>query len=216
MPISRDRILFEDPHFLAVNKLAGELAVRGAGALQKLPLLDFLKKQYPGLRPVNRLDFETSGVMLFARSKDALERAIATPMEKRYRALVAGRLERREGDIRFALPARTQGTIPAHTHYRVLEQFGNSALVEATIATGRHHQIRQHFAKIGHPLALDHVYGDKKFNNVFTQEFGYRRFFLHAASLSFEHPLTHESVSIRAPLPKAFEDLLRRLRILTA
>src|SRR3989338_10334133 len=75
--MSADRILYQDEHFLAVHKLSGELVVRGKGPVGKLPLLDFLKKDFPGLRPVNRLDFETSGVVLFARSKKALEMALS-------------------------------------------------------------------------------------------------------------------------------------------
>lgn len=221
MPISRDRILFEDPHFLAVHKLPGELVVKGAGALGKLPLLDFLRKDYPGLRPLQRLDFETSGVVLFARTKAAFDAAVPvhrgadaeTSWVKTYRAIVAGRVKKEHGEVAIPLPARSgKGTVPSLTRYRVLERFMNSTYVEAQIETGRHHQIRRHFARIGHALAADLVYGDRKFNRVFIQELKYKRFFLHAFSLEFTHPFTHEQVRIEAPMPRAFEAVLVKLR----
>lgn len=217
MSLSRDRLLFEDDWFLAVNKLSRELVVRGSGAVGRLPLLDFLKREFPGLRPVHRLDFETSGVVLFARTKAALAAAMAQQKAgawtKVYRALVAGRLKADQGMISKSLPARTgEAEVAAQTAYRVLERFVGSSLVEAEIATGRHHQIRRHFALIGHPLVLDHVYGDAKFNRTFTQEFGYRHFFLHASSLSFAHPFTGDEVRIEAPLPRVFEEVVGRLR----
>jgi RluA family pseudouridine synthase len=220
MPIDRRRLLFEDPHFLAVQKLSGELVVKGAGRVDKLPLLDFLRKEYPGLRPLQRLDFETSGVVLFARTKEAFERAVPThqreedvPWTKTYRALVAGRVKSDQGEISTPLPARSgKGTVPALTRYRVLERFVNSTYVEAKIETGRHHQIRRHFAKIGHPLCADLVYGDRKFNRIFIQELHYKKFFLHAFSLEFIHPLTKEKIRIEAPMPTSFEAVLKKLR----
>jgi len=69
MPIARDRILYEDEYLLAVNKLSGELVVKGSGKTEKLPLFDFLKKEYPGLRALHRLDFETSGVIILLGRK---------------------------------------------------------------------------------------------------------------------------------------------------
>lgn len=222
MSISAERILFRDDHFLAVNKLAGELVVKGSGRVDKLPLLDFLRKSYPGLRPLNRLDFETSGIVLFARTKAAFEAAMAAMKErteedlswvKTYRALVAGRMKKDRGEITFRLPARSgKGDVDAKTTYRVLERFANSSVVEAVIETGRHHQIRKHFAKIGHPLVLDQLYGDPKFNRVFTRELHYHRFFLHSCGLTFTHPITQQPVRIEAPLPQAFEAVLAKLR----
>src|SRR3989338_10725232 len=109
MGIDPRRILYSDEHLLAVNKLSGELVVRGKGAVGKLPLLDFLRRQYPGLRAVHRLDFETSGVVVLARTRAVLQSILNKKFdqwEKVYVTLVAGRLQR-EGVIRFALPARS-------------------------------------------------------------------------------------------------------------
>lgn len=223
--ISPQRILYSDNHLLAVGKLSGELVVAGARRLKSghtadassLPLLDFLKKDYPGLRPLHRLDFETSGVVLFARTKQAAEAVMKSKFngwEKTYVALVAGRIDRRFGDITTPLPARGEGIVPAVTRYRVLQTFANSTLVEATMQTGRHHQIRRHFAGIGHPLLLDEEYGNKGVNRVFSHEFKLHRFFLHAAKLSLSHPVTGEKIGIEASLPRVFEGVLKRLRIL--
>lgn len=198
-----------------MNKLSGELTVAGAGTSDKLSLLDFLRRDYPGLKPLHRLDFETSGVVVFARTKQAADAVLQTKFtgwKKTYISLVAGRMPRESGVIRAPLPARGQGVVPAETTYRVLQVFANSCLVEAEIATGRHHQIRRHFAAIGHPLLLDEEYGNKGINRVFTREFMLRRFFLHAAKLVLPHPVTNKQLTIEAPLPRVFEGVLKKLR----
>jgi len=213
MPIHAGRVLYCDEHFLAVNKLSGELVVRGKGPVHTLPLLDFLRKQYPGLHPVHRLDFETSGVVLFARSRQALREAKGMPMRKVYRTLVFGKLPSKEAEIDLPLPARSgKGLVPATTRYRVLQSLGDVSYLEVEIETGRHHQIRKHLATVGHPLVLDAEYGDLKKNRAFARRFHYRRFFLHASRLSFPHPWMGECLTIAAPLPRVFAELLVRLR----
>ena len=232
MSIHKERILYEDDHLLAVNKLSGELVVKGAGEVGKLPLLDFLKKDYPGLQTLHRLDFETSGVVLFARSKKvaaAIKESKFAGWKKMYRTLVVGR-PRERGEIRIPLPVRsrtpfvsraswfdrahhdTKGVreelVDALTTYRVLKTLGDICFVECDIGTGRHHQIRRHFAGIGHPLLLDDVYGDKVFNRRFTKASRYRKFFLHASTLSLPHPVTGKNIHIEAPLPRAFEEVV--------
>ena len=215
MPISRDRILYEDEHLLAVNKLGGELTVRGRGKVHKLPLFDFLKKDHPGLRVVHRLDFDSSGVVVFAKTKEAERKILNNKFDqwrKTYRTLVLGRIDRSSGAIRKKLPSRSRGLVDAETLYTVLDRFANSTYLECVITTGRHHQIRLHFAGIDHPLVLDSEYGVGKFNQTFRQEFGYGKFFLHAAAVEFPHPITGKMIRIEAPLPKAFADVLGRLR----
>src|SRR3989338_6378438 len=103
MPISPDRILYSDDHLLAVNKLSGELVVRGKGKVGKLPLYDFLKKDYPGLRALHRIDFETSGVVVFARTKAAYNAVMNTKFDrwlKTYRTFVVGQLPSTKDSIR--------------------------------------------------------------------------------------------------------------------
>ena len=231
MPIDSSRFLYEDDHLLAVSKRSKELSVQGAGPVDKLPLFDLLKADHPGLRVLHRLDFETSGVMVFSKTKEAYDAVRDTDFaqwRKVYVALVMGRVGRKEGVIRKRLPARSssrdersgpgpgscpkQKFIDATTRYVVLEKYVNSSLVEVEIETGRHHQIRRHFASINHPLVLDRVYGHAKFNSTFTQEFSYRDFFLHAQRVELLHPVTGERLVIEAGMPKAFREVLQKLR----
>lgn len=217
MSISSDRILYEDDHLLAVNKLGGELVVKGKGKVQKLPLFDFIKEDYPGLRVVHRLDFDTSGVVLFAKDKNTEAKILNNKFEqweKHYVTLVMGRIERKSGAIRKKLPARGKGFVEAETLYTVLDRFANSTYLECVITTGRHHQIRRHFAGINHPLVLDKEYGHGKFNQLFRQELGFSKMFLHAKTLRFPHPVTGEQVTIEAPLPKPFAACIKLLRSL--
>lgn len=217
MSLNPRRILYEDDHFLAVNKLPRELSVAGKGKVQKLALLDFVKQQYPGVNALNRLDFETSGVMLFAKqAKDAAElsKQIFSDATKTYVTLVKGKPSQKEGIINKPLPARSGGMVDAVTHYHVEQVFANSSLLTVKIETGRHHQIRRHLADIGHPLVLDAEYGHKKFNGIFTQEFGYRHFFLHAKILEFTHSETGERVTVEAPLPPHFKKIIKTLKSL--
>ncbi|MEK7123251.1 MAG: RluA family pseudouridine synthase [Patescibacteria group bacterium] len=227
MPISRDRILFEDDHLLAVNKLAGELTVRGKGELGKLPLYDFLPQDYPGLRVVHRLDFDTSGVVLFAKTKAVGEAVLASHFKgwkKVYRAVVSGVIDRDRGVIRAQLPARSsrekkfevqkkqEDLIPAVTNFVVLKRFQGATYVECEIETGRHHQIRRHFKAIKHALALDELYGELKYNKAFGRVTKFHKFFLHAQSLTLPHPITGEMIRMEAPLPRAFEAVLKKLQ----
>lgn len=213
--INPQRILYSDDHLLIVNKLSGELVVAAEGAGKK-PLFDFLKKDYPGLRVLHRLDYATSGILAFARTAEAVRRVRESKFagwKKCYRTLVAGKLERGNGTITKPLRARTHGgLVPAVTHYKVLEAFNDATYVEACIETGRKHQIRQHFAILGHPLLLDPLYGNRKADHAFKRRYHYRRFFLHAHSITFPHPVTGETIALQASLPLAFEEALTKLR----
>ncbi len=215
MPIAKDRILFEDEHLLIVNKLPRELVVAGKGKMEKLPLLDFLKKQYTGLQTVHRLDFETSGAVVFAKSREVLQAILQSNFEgweKRYQAIVVGGLSGK-GVIEKTLPSReTKEEIPAKTSYRVIKAYKGATHVEATIETGRHHQIRKHFAMIGHPLVLDEEYGIAKTNRELHRRLKYRYFFLHASVVSFPHPITGARVTAEAPLPGMFLECLKKLQ----
>src|SRR3989338_2527132 len=227
MPISPDRILFQDDHLLAVNKLAGELTVRGKGEVGKLPLYDFLHQDYPGLRVLHRLDFDTSGVVLFAKTKAAGEAVLASHFKgwkKVYRAIVSGVIDRDRGVIRALLPARSsrekkfedqkkkEELIPAVTNFVVLQRFHGATYVECEIETGRHHQIRRHFKAIKHALALDELYGEPKFNQAFSRVTKFHKFLLHAQSLELSHPVTGEKLHIEASMPRAFEAVLKKLQ----
>lgn len=213
--ISPDRVLYEDEHLLIVNKLSGELVVAADGE-GKEPLYDFLHKTRPGLRVVHRLDYATSGVIVFAKGADVVTKIRESKFKdwkKTYRTIVAGNMKNKFGTIVRKLPARTRDElVDATSHYRVLDMYEHTTFVEVDIETGRKHQIRQHLKFIGHPLVLDPVYGDPRIDRAFKRKHKYRRFFLHAYSLTFPHPITGKEVHIKAPLPKAFEQLLEQLR----
>ncbi|MDP7247020.1 MAG: RluA family pseudouridine synthase [Candidatus Peribacteraceae bacterium] len=207
MSLYSKRILYEDDHLLGVNKLSCELVVKGRGKVQKLSLFDYLKKDYPGLKVLHRLDFETSGVVVFGKSKDTeLIKA-----KKIYRTVVIGRMKNNRGVISKKLPARTGGEVEAMTRYNVLRKFKDASYVEAEIETGRHHQIRKHFASIGHPLVLDQVYGNERQYSKFSRRFRLKKFFLHAVRIEMEHPVTGKRIAIEAPMPKVFNDFLNNL-----
>lgn len=215
MPISDDRILYRDDHLLVVSKRAGELVVAADGE-GPAPLYDFLHKTEPGLRVVHRLDFGTSGIVVFARTGNAARVIRDTRFAgwvKTYIALVHGVPEPKTGTIRKALKARTKDVaVPAVTHYSVRENFGKYAVLELRIDTGRKHQIRQHCASLHHPLVLDPLYGDPRRDRPFKQKNKYRRLFLHAWKLELPHPITGEKLKIEAPLPVAFHECLAKLR----
>jgi 23S rRNA pseudouridine955/2504/2580 synthase len=177
---------------------------------------------------LHRLDYETSGVLLFGkfpRDREALQEIWKHPdTKKKYIALVKGKL--RGDKIAIPLPARiyrhpvsqkgAENKIPAETRFRILKIFPGKpfplSLVEAEIKTGRHHQIRRHFAAIGCPVLLDSKYGDQKLNRMFRLNFRLGRLFLHAASIEFFHPFLKKSVKIEASLPPDLQSVLKKLR----
>jgi 23S rRNA-/tRNA-specific pseudouridylate synthase len=181
-----------------------------------LPLLDFLRKDFPGLAPIHRLDFETSGVVVFAKTKKTLKTVVDSKFvgwKKTYVAIVAGVPHQKEGDIDIPLPSRTgTGSVECHTHYKLLETFRGCSLVELEFERGQKHQIRRHMSMIGHPLILDDVYGDEKANKTFGKFLKMQRFFLHASKAEFPHPQTGKQVVIESPRPHTFVAVVEKLR----
>lgn len=217
MSVASERILFEDNWLLAVNKLGGELVVAGRGQMHKLPLLDFLKKDYPTITPIHRLDFETSGVVVFSKTKRVVKTVVDAKFagwKKDYMALVLGAPSKPQGTITIKLPARSSdGTVAAETHYKIIERFRDATLVQCTIEHGQKHQIRKHMSMIGHPLLLDQEYGNEKINRMIGRFFKMNRFFLHASRVTFPHPAVADKiVTIDCALPPSFEGALRKLR----
>lgn len=216
MPIDKKRLLYEDEWLLAVTKLGGELVVKGKGKTQRLPLLDFLREDYPTLAPIHRLDYETSGVVVFAKTKNTLKKVVESKFagwKKSYVAIVAGAPQQKEKDIDIPLPARSgTGNVECVTHYNVLELLRGCAFVEMSFERGQRHQIRRHMSMIGNPLILDDVYGDDKVNKAFSKFLKMQRFFLHATSIVFPHPVSGKEITITSPMPYTFEAVLKKLR----
>ncbi|MGH7828706.1 MAG: RluA family pseudouridine synthase, partial [Candidatus Binatia bacterium] len=173
-------IIFENDDLIVVNKRAGIAAHEGKGVLKRHSLLGMLETLYrpQGLVPrlAHRIDKDTSGLLVVAKSEPAageLEKRFEEgDVEKEYLALVVGHLYPTEGMIDFPLPGRDESAVRAVTSYRVQKEFAETTLVQVRIATGRMHQIRLHFAKLGHPVVMDDEHGDFPFNKRFRKSYG--------------------------------------------
>ena len=210
-------IVFEDDGLLIVNKDAGVAVHEGKGIPKRHSLAGMLEARYRprGIVPklVHRIDKETSGLLAVAKNEEtaeALERSFKEgAVEKDYLALVVGGVHPKEGTIEFPLPGRDRKPVRALTRYRAERIFLTTSLLRVSTETGRMHQIRLHFAGIGHPLVMDDEHGDFSFNKQFRKVYGLKRQFLHASTLAFEHAGKKRKWS--APLP---EDLARTLKLL--
>lgn len=232
-------VLFEDRHFIAVDKPAG-LAVHGGsgvahGVIERLRAA----RREKFLELAHRLDKNTSGALLLAKKSSALRAVQAQwrsrEVRKTYRAIVFGTwnpaAERIDMPIR-RLPSaaapqgrraeasgsaggssrwESGGAKEAITLAALLRQWNGAALLEADLVTGRTHQLRLHLAALGMPIAGDDKYGDFAANRRCRVFPELRRMFLHAAALRFRHPQTGEETLIRAPLPAAFGAFPRRM-----
>ncbi len=216
------RIAYGDEHLLVVDKPAGLVVHPAPGHATGTLVQALLEHEIAGgddaERPgiVHRLDRDTSGLLVVARSDEAYERlrqlVRERRLERRYLALVKGRPRSRRGRIEAPLgrdrhdPTRrsldTDDPDEAITHFEVERLLRDHALLSVTLETGRTHQIRVHLAAIGLPVVGDPVYG------VPDPELG--RQFLHAASLAFPHPVTGERVEARSPLPDELQAALAR------
>jgi 23S rRNA pseudouridine1911/1915/1917 synthase len=179
----------------------------------------------PPVKPVHRLDRDTSGVMVFARTKVAEQGLVQQfrrhTTERRYLAVVQGQvaaqtvessLIRDRGDGRRGSTTMTEAGKRAVTHVKPLEHFDQYTLIECRLETGRTHQIRIHLAELGHPLCGETVY-DKPLNGPAKADAsGAPRLALHAAELQFDHPITSERVRFHSPLPHDLAAFLERIR----
>lgn len=220
-----DAVLYQDDQVLVIDKPAG-LAVHGGSGVS-LGLIEALRKLYPEesqLELVHRLDRDTSGCLMVAKSRAALRNLQQQMQEGRvikiYQALVAGKW--RKGLTEVAAPLQknqlqsgermvrvAEHGKPALTHFRVIRHLAGATLLEAQLETGRTHQIRVHCQAAGHHLAGDHKYGDPDFNRRMKQQ-GLKRMFLHAAELHFQL-VDNKPIVVRAPLPGELEKVLRHL-----
>jgi 23S rRNA pseudouridine955/2504/2580 synthase len=221
----RAAIVQEDDRLLVLNKPAG-LAVHGGSGLA-FGAIEALRALRPEetLELVHRLDRDTSGCLLIARTRAALRSAHALlregQVEKHYAALVIGRwrIGRKTIDAPVVTNARQGGERVVRVHragkiavsvFEPVTHFGDVAtLMDVAIRTGRTHQIRVHAAFAGHPVAGDEKYGDREANAA-LRERGLRRMFLHASSIAFRWP-DGSAFRAEAPLPPELEGVLARL-----
>ena len=230
-------IVHEDDYLLVLNKPVGLVVHPGAGnpagtALNALLHHDPKLAELPRGGIVHRLDKDTSGLMVVARTLPALtglvEMLSRHDVERQYEAIVVGTMVaggtvdaaigRHMGDrLRQAVRDEEDGK-HAVTHYRLRERFRAHSLIQCSLETGRTHQIRVHMAHIGHPLIGDPLYGGGlKLPKGATPELvaslrGFRRQALHAERLAFEHPVTHEPMSFSAERPADQQALIDALR----
>ena len=222
-------ILFEDESVLVIDKPAG-LPMHTTAKFWRNTLVALLRERYPNeqMEIAHRIDRETSGVLLIARNRQVasfLTRAFARrAVDKTYLALVKGqppdtgridvplRLLDTRTHIMMGAASGAEPGLPAVTSFSVIRRLTAHALCEAKPMTGRQHQIRVHFASLGHPIVGDKLYGASEAlfmracDEGVTDELlacfdGLARHALHAHRLSFPHPVTKQTVTVESPLP---------------
>ena len=233
-PISLD-IVYEDEHLLVINKPAG-LVVHPAAGHSDGTLVNALLNYAPEVENlpragiVHRLDKDTSGIMVVARSLIAhtslVDQLQTRTMGREYEAVVVGALTGgatvdapigRHPQDRKRMAVVSSGK-PAVTHYRLLERFAAHTLVRCKLESGRTHQIRVHMAHVRHPLVGDPAYGGRlRLPKGTTEELrdvlaAFTRQALHARQLTLEHPETGEILSWEVPLPEDMVHLIEALR----
>ena len=217
-------VVYEDGDVLVINKPAGLVTHPGAGNWEGT-LLNALLHHAPSLKDipragiVHRLDKDTSGLMVVAKTltaQTALVRELqARTVKRTYWAVAHGDLARDSGEIEAPIgrhpTQRTKMAVvesgkPALTRYRVLKRYPGATWLECQLATGRTHQIRVHLAHLGHPLVGDPVYAGHR-----KGRWDFHRQALHAVRLGFDPPASGEPVQFEAPPPEDFRNLLEAL-----
>lgn len=221
------RVLYEDHGLIVLNKPSG-LAVHGGSgvAYGAIEALRVVKPEKHFLELVHRLDKDTSGLLMIADKRSVLralhEQLRLGKMHKVYVALLHGRLKGAEHTVKAPLERIVQPSgehivrvtrdgKEAHTDFKVIERFENATLVEATLHTGRTHQIRVHAQHLGHPIVGDGKYGNDALNEK-MKAYGLNRLFLHARDLRIRIPALDEPLKLHCPLEPELEAGLEKLR----
>ncbi|HEY5734234.1 MAG TPA: RluA family pseudouridine synthase [Gammaproteobacteria bacterium] len=226
------RIVYDDNRLIVLNKPAGLAVHAGSGIdFGVIDIMQRLEKHDSELYLVHRLDRDTSGCLLLARDRDALRSLQASMQENRiekvYLALVKGQWEQQ--DHRVEMPLRRNKIRGGErlvqidddgkqsvSEFRTIRQYtstpdaGGCSLMKIRLITGRTHQIRVQASESSHPVAGDRRYGDEQFNRK-MKDYGLKRMFLHAASLSFPHPDNDKEFKIEPPLDDDLQQVLDNL-----
>lgn len=202
-------ILFHDNDIIIIDKAPGILSVPGRGADKLDSISHRLSLQFDEIHIVHRLDMATSGIMVFARNKDALrhlqQQFQHRQTEKSYQAIVAGILTPHQGAINLPMrcdwPNRPKQMVcyefgkKSLTRWRVMDYINGNTRVELLPFTGRSHQLRIHSDALGHPILGDNLYGTKESQQATEQ------LCLHAQSLSFTHPTNNRWLTFSSQPP---------------
>lgn len=225
-------ILYEDEHILVVDKPAGLAAHGGSGvSFGLIERLRAARPNQPYLELVHRLDRDTSGVMMLAKSRKALVRLHEMirngELHKSYKTLVLGDWVNDRQHIKAPLYKFVTSSgerrvcvdeekgLPSHSIFQLIERFGAVSYLNVDLKTGRTHQIRVHAQWAGHPLVGDDKYGDFEENKKIAKGslgIPFKRMFLHAYRLEFKHPISGQSMSVTAQLPKDCAELITALK----
>jgi 23S rRNA pseudouridine1911/1915/1917 synthase len=227
-------IIYEDEQLLVINKPAGMVVHPAAGnyehtLVQALLYYDPKLQQLPRAGLVHRLDKDTTGLLLIAKTLESHTYLIRAMQERKiqrfYITLVKGAvisggtistLYGRHPTNRLKMAVCKQGK-EAVTHYTIIKKYDFSTLLKVKLETGRTHQIRVHMAHMNHPVIGDQLYGKKmqfpaNLDSTLLQLFqNFKRQALHAANLSFMHPTTQKLLTFEAPLPHDFQTILKAL-----
>ena len=230
-------VVFEDDHLLVIDKPSG-VAVHGGSGVS-FGVIEQLRQARPTakfLELVHRLDKETSGLLMIAKKRSALlalqEQFRQRETGKTYAALVLGawpaskkvidtplhKFLTAEGERRVRAVSEThEDGRRSITLVKLVTTFADHSLLDVTIKTGRTHQIRVHLLSEGHAIAGDEKYGDEAMNRALSNGMTvpgikFKRMFLHARRLRFEHPATAEVIELQAPLPPECQELLAAMK----
>ena len=222
----RDAVLFEDEAIIVINKPSG-MAVHGGSGIS-LGLIEVARRTWPKdskLELVHRLDRDTSGCLLLARTRPALldlQRQLRDHlMSKEYTALCVGRwpkqvrvvdapLERNQLKSGERMVKVSGEGKAAESRFKILQHLRSATLLSIQIVSGRTHQIRVHAQLVGHPLAGDEKYGDDDANRELRKQ-GLKRIFLHAGRVQFRHPISGDLVEVTADLPEDLQNVVQGL-----
>lgn len=230
-------IIYEDEDIIALNKPSGLLSIPDRYDASRPNLYAMLKARYDNIFTIHRLDFETSGIILFAKNETAFREMNLQfehrTLSKLYLAIAEGQVQKEEGEIDLSIEEDTKNKglmktgfkgKPSLTLYKVLERFRHFTWMVLELKTGRTHQARIHLKAIGHPLSVDKDYGVRSEFYLSSIKPGYKtgkfteeipmvnRHTLHAAMLRFMHPRSRQEMELSADLPKDMRVMLEMLR----
>ena len=222
-----NRIIYEDEFILAIDKPSGITVHSGTHHTTGLiEAIRTLREDIPNVELVHRLDKDTSGILLLAKDKKTLRKMHSmwnresnrSILIKMYVALLQGqcqwatklietdfsKVENRTSNYRKIQNRREV------SHFTTTQRFGNSSLVRINLLTGRTHQARRQALQIGHPIAGDKKFGTREFNDQ-MRKVGLKRLFLHANSMTMEHPVNEQQIKLESPLPHDLRHVLDQL-----